>query len=131
MSAVSGLPGLPASACETAILAIGSQYQASYDTYAHERVALKNTFLTKEQINVIKNGRKPKGLGREESVTFDVVVELAWGRGPLGRERWEELVGCLGREGALALVQVCGLYGYTCLLLNGCDIRLPEGEKIW
>jgi hypothetical protein len=64
-------------------------------------------------------------------VAFGVAVELAGVKGPLGREMWEELVECLGREGALALVQVCGLYGYTCLLLNGCDVRVPEGEKIW
>lgn len=131
MGAVSGLPGLPASARETAILAIGSQYQAPYEIYAHERVALKNTSLTKEQIDAIKNGRKPEGLGREESVAFDVAVELAGGKRLLERERWVELVGCVGREGALALLQVCGLYGFTCLLLNGYDIRLPEGEGIW
>jgi len=63
MGAVSGLPGLPASARETAILAIGSQYQALYEIYAHERVALKYTSWTKEQNNAIKNGRKPEGLG--------------------------------------------------------------------
>jgi alkylhydroperoxidase family enzyme len=63
MSAVSGLPGLPASARETAILAIGSQYQAPYEIYAHERVVLKNTFLTKEQINAVKKGREAGGLG--------------------------------------------------------------------
>ncbi len=66
-------------------------------------------------------------------MTFDVALELAGGKGPLGRERWEELVECLGREGALvlALVQVCGLYWYTCLLLDGCGVSLPEDERIW
>jgi 4-carboxymuconolactone decarboxylase len=79
----------------------------------------------------LRRGGKPGGLGRVESVAFDVAVELAGGKGPLGRERWDEVVECVGREGALKLVQVCGLYGYTCLLLNGCDVRLPEGERIW
>jgi 4-carboxymuconolactone decarboxylase len=80
MSAVSGSPGLPASARETAILAMGSQYHAPYEIYAHERVALKSTSLTKELINSIKNGKKPEGLGREESVAFDVAVELGGGK---------------------------------------------------
>ncbi len=100
MSAVSGLPGLPASARETAILAVGPRYQAPYEIYAHERVALKNTSLTREQINAIKRWSEPERLGREGAL-------------------------------ALALVQVCWLYGYTWVLLNGCDVRLPEGEKVW
>ena len=80
---------------------------------------------------MIKLGKKPDDLGREESVAFDVSLELVSRKGPLGKERWDEAVGCFGREGALVLFQYVGLYAYTCVLLNGCDIQLPEGEKIW
>ncbi|KAN0122452.1 hypothetical protein V8E51_000778 [Hyaloscypha variabilis] len=66
MSAVSTMPGLPAAARETAILATGSHYQAPYEIYAHEHVALANTPLSKEQINMIKRGKKPKDLGKGE-----------------------------------------------------------------
>lgn len=37
----------------------------------------------------LRRGGKPGGLGRVESVAFDVAVELAGGKGPLGRERWD------------------------------------------
>ena len=131
MSAVSAMSGLPAAARETAILATGSHYQAPYEIYAHERVALEKTSLSKEQVNKIERGEKPADLGKEESVAFDVSMELATKKGPLGKERWDEVVETLGREGAAALLQYVGLYAYTCVLLNGGDMQLPQGEKIW
>jgi hypothetical protein len=60
MSAFSAMPGLPAGSRETAILATGSHYQALYEIYAHERVALANTSLSKKQINMIKREQSQK-----------------------------------------------------------------------
>jgi hypothetical protein len=51
-------------------------------------------------------------------------------KGLLGKERWEEAVWCFGRGAAVELVQYVGLYAYTCVFLNGCDVQLP-GEKSW
>jgi hypothetical protein len=50
--------------------------------------------------------------------------------GPLKREIWDSVVREFGKQGAMVLVHYCGLYAYTCILLNGCDVPLPEGEKI-
>jgi 4-carboxymuconolactone decarboxylase len=50
--------------------------------------------------------------------------------GPLSRELWHGCVNEFGRDGALALIHYVGLYAYTCVLLNGCDVALPEGETI-
>lgn len=50
--------------------------------------------------------------------------------GPLKKESWDAVVKELGRKGALALVHFVGMYAYTCILLNGCDVPLPEGENI-
>ncbi|KAE9381524.1 hypothetical protein N431DRAFT_425097 [Stipitochalara longipes BDJ] len=131
MSAVSAMPGLPAAARETAILATGSHYQAPYEIYAHERVALAKTSLSKEQINMIKKRKKPRDLREEESVAFDASMELVSRKGPLGKERWDEVVDTFGIESAAALVQYVGLYAYAFVFLNAGDMQLPEGEKIW
>ncbi len=66
-------------------------------------------------------------MGREESVAFDASMELVTNKGQLGKETWEEVIGTFGREGAAALVQFVGLYAYTCVLLTGCDMQVPEG----
>jgi len=128
--AMSQIPGLTPKARETVILATGSHYKAAYEIYAHERLALKNTELTKEQINLIKNGQKPKDLDKGSSVAFDAAIELVAKPGPLKKESWDAVVKELGRKDALALVHFVGMYAYTCILLNGCDVPLPEGENI-
>lgn len=129
MKAVGEIKGLPPAAKETVILATGSHFKGVYETYAHERVALKTTDLTEEQINQIKVGKKPQNLDAKASVAFDAAIELANKPGPLKKESWNNLVKELGEQGALAVVRYVGLYAYTCVLLNGCDVQLPPGGK--
>lgn len=130
VKAVGQIKDLPPAAKETVILATGSHFKGVYETYAHERVALKTTDLTKEQINQIKVGKKPQDLDAKASVAFDAAIKLASNPGPLKKESWDNLVEKLGEQGALAVVHYVGLYAYTCVLLNGCDVQLPQGERI-
>ncbi|GAB7354787.1 hypothetical protein MBLNU459_g5183t1 [Dothideomycetes sp. NU459] len=124
------LPGLPPNARETAILATGSYFQAVYEIYAHERVAVANTDLNQEQVDMIKNGKKPDGLDDQCSVAFDVAIQLSRTPGPLSGEHWDKAEKVLGKQGTLALIHYVGYYAYTCILLNGCDVPVPDGEKI-
>jgi 4-carboxymuconolactone decarboxylase len=128
IDSLTALQGLPQSARETAILALGSLYDAKYMVYAHERIAANHTSLTAEQIREIKAGEKPLDLGEPESVAYEVAVELVSRMGPLSEGAWERAVKILGREGAVALVHFVGFYAYTAVLLNGFDVPLPEGE---
>ena len=48
----------------------------------------------------------------------------------MGDEQWGRAERVLGKMGALALVHFVGFYSYTAVLINGCDVRLPEGEGI-
>jgi len=98
--------------------------------YAHERIAANHTSLTAGQIQEIKVGKKPVGLGEAESVAYDVTVELVSRMKPLSEGAWERAVKTLGREGAVGLVHFVGFYAYTAMLLNGFDVPLPEGEAI-
>lgn len=92
---------------------------------------METTSLTKDQIIQIEKGEKPSDIDQQGSVAFDAAMELVRKPGPLGKEMWEKLMAEFGQEGALALVHYVGVYAYTCVLLNGCDVPLPGGEKIF
>ena len=79
---------------------------------------------------MIKTGQKPKDLNGGASVAYDATMELVSRPGPLSKQLWDAVVKEFGEQGALALVHYVGFYAYTCILLNGCDVPLPEGEEI-
>ncbi|KAH8802959.1 hypothetical protein F5884DRAFT_803797 [Xylogone sp. PMI_703] len=124
------IPGLPLASREIAILATGSKWEALFEIYSHERIAVSGTHLTQQQIDLIKTGRKPSGLNEEEETAFDVTMELLNKMGPLPETMWQRAVRAFGKEGALALVHQVGFFSYLCVLCNGCNIPLPEGESI-
>jgi hypothetical protein len=128
--AINKLP-ISANIRETVILATGSVTLAAYERYAHERVALHTTELTKEQIVGIRDGDKPADLAAEEGIAFDLARTLAKGGGPLPSEIFDEAVRLLGKEQTLAAIHFVGMYAYVSILLNAVDCPLPEGEKLF
>jgi len=130
-AALGDIPNLPSEAREVAILATGAHFGAAYEIYAHERVAVKTTDLSQAQVNEIKAGRKPEGLSAGANVAYDMAKALLHGREGLDGAMWERAVKELGgKDGAQAIAQYVGVYAYTCILLNACDVPVPEGEKI-
>lgn len=124
------VPGLPQTAREVAILAVGSHTQAVYEIYSHERIALSATSLTREQADLIKIGKRPTDMDESCNVAFDAALELAKVPGPLSGQTWERIKDAFGQDGAQALIHYIGFYLYMCTLLNGFDVRLPEGQHI-
>jgi hypothetical protein len=124
------IPNLPRVAREVAILCVGYQYGAEYEIYAHSRLAIE-AGLGKDAVRAICTGQRGAGKGwtLECDLAWDVAVELAKGKGKLGDETFKRCVGILGEEGTLALIHYVGFYGYTCVLLNGCGVGVPEGEE--
>jgi len=130
LGSINKFPGLPPSARETAILALGSEYNSQYMIYSHECIAANHNTQTAGQIQEINAGKKPVGLSDAESVAYDVVMEFA--------ESYEavesEDVGTRGRgareRGEVALVHFVGYYSYVAVFLNGFDVPLPEGVRV-
>lgn len=118
------LEGLPDDARETAILVAGSHWQAQFELYAHERVAVKKTGLTQEQVNAIKQGRKPDGLNEGCEIAYEVATNSITKPGPLPQELWEKAVSFLGKEGTLKLLHYTAFYAYVVSfmfdILNAC-----------
>lgn len=122
------VPGLPAEARETAILATGSTFKAGYELYAHGKVA-ESTKLSEKQISLIKEGKKPEGpdnLDEACEIAFDVAIELSRKQGPLSDELFSRAYKKLGQEGTAALIHYVALYAYTCVFLNGVAAPVPE-----
>ncbi|KAK8200831.1 hypothetical protein M8818_006148 [Zalaria obscura] len=129
MKSLAKIPGLPAAAREVAILAVGAHFQADYEIYSHERIAAALTELPYQTIDYVKRGTKP-AMEEDCEAAYDAAKELCTKPGPLSEPTWQRIERHFGREGALALVHYVGFYAYTCLLLNGCAVPLPEGEMI-
>lgn len=123
--ALSGLPGLPVRYREIAILVVGARFKAPYETYAHSRVG--SVFgLPQEEIDEFVAGSKPKQLSDSGAVAYDVAHELVSKAGPLNEEIWLQACKQFGK-GAIALVHYNGYYMYTCTVLNGFNIAIPDG----
>lgn len=120
------IASLPADVKETAILTVGGHFQAAYELYAHENVAVKSGVLSQEQVDAIKRDEKPGDLNEECALAFDVAKYLCSQKGPLPRGMWERCVRAFGREGTVALVQYVGFYAYLSIALNAVDAPVPE-----
>jgi hypothetical protein len=68
-------------------------------------------------------------LSEECDVAFDVVLELAHGRGKLSQKNWEKAAQILGSNGTLALIQYVSFYSYTCVWLNATAAEAPGDTK--
>ena len=120
------IPGFPADAKETAILTVGARYEAAYELYAHKNVAIKKAGMSKDVVEAIAKGEKPKGLNEGCDVAFDAASYLVSKPGPLPKELWDRSLKAFGKEGTVALVHYVGAYAYTCVVLNAMDAPVPE-----
>lgn len=100
-----------------------------YELHAHTVIAARTTELTERQISMVKKGRKPEGADQLDAacdVAFDMAVELNTKPGPLSEVTWKRACDVIGREATLALIHFIALHAYTCILLNGADVPVPE-----
>ena len=85
--------------------------------------------MTAPQIEAVKNGKKPSGehvLDEQCEVAFDVAVELPNKKGNMSNLNWKRAEQAFGKEGAAALIQVCAVYAWACVLVDAADVPAPE-----
>jgi hypothetical protein len=111
-------------------LVAATHYETPYMKYAHVRVG-KLVGLSEPQIKEILGGKAPAGVSEKELAAHDAAKALFAGRGPMSDELWARTGSAFGQRGAAALIQFTGFYAYCCILLNGANVPLPEGESIW
>lgn len=117
--------GLPPDARETAILTVGTQFQAGYETYSHIPQAVVPGYLTSQQAETIVKGEKPTDLNEQCSIAYDVAKYLTGTPGPLPQQMWDKAVKVLGKNPTVGLLHYIGFYCYISVALNGVDARVP------
>lgn len=118
---------MPPRCRELIILATGSVFKATYEIYAHSRVAEKQVELTHQQVVDAREGRTPEGLTQQEKVAYEVSLKLAGTPRDLDAVSWSAAKKELGEQGFLSLVHYVGIYAYTCMLLNAAAVP-AEGD---
>lgn len=109
---------------EMAILLVARHWGASYEWFAHKRMALE-AGLAADIVDAILAGQPP-ALPAEAQVIFDYAMDLLMKRNvPMARHaamvvRW-------GTAGVVDLVALLGYYTLVSMTLNAFDIGLPEG----
>ncbi|KAF3911173.1 hypothetical protein AA313_de0209082 [Arthrobotrys entomopaga] len=131
---LAGVKDFPLRCREVAILAIGEYYGAQFELYAHTRIA-REVGLSNSQIEDILKGRPPSGGTEQEIISWEVARALVgagsgFQKGPLSKELWNKAEKAFGKAGAGALIHYTGYYSYTCIILNGAEVPVPEGEQV-
>ena len=128
VSAFSTFTGLPPGAREVAILVVGHKYKAAYEIYAHSLLA-QTVGISKAEIEqIIDKGTCPTSLHALHRASFAFAHELLNTSGPLSDESWKSATEAFGVDGAKALVHYVGYYSYTCTVLNGFDVKVPDAN---
>ncbi|USW59774.1 hypothetical protein Slin15195_G130930 [Septoria linicola] len=117
----------PADVRVVAILSVVARYQAKYAKYSFTETGKKVAGLSEEQLEALRNGRKPAGLSKAASVTWDFTNYLANEKGPLPDHLFDAAVKELGKDGVLVAVHYAGFYSHICLLENFADAPYPDG----
>lgn len=117
---------LPDTARQVAILVTGAHFDAAYEIYAHIAVAEREGMSARRLSELCANV-KPRDLGGEESVAYDVAFALVNG-GTLPEPCYTLAVDTFGRHGAAELIYLVGLYALVSMTLNGFNVPVPERE---
>jgi 4-carboxymuconolactone decarboxylase len=120
--AVLGMASLPTRVKEVAILVVGGHYKAAFEIQAHLAVAARTGMSPGRSAQIVA-GAKPLDLSHEESIAFDVAVQLCDG-GALPEATYQSAVATFGASGASQLVYLVGLYCLISVTLNGFDVPI-------
>ena len=116
---------LPQAWNEMAILLVARHWGASYEWYAHKRMALE-AGLEPDAVAAILAGRRP-ALPAAAMAIHDYAATLLVKRNvSIGQH--EAMVAHWGTRGVVDLVALLGYYTLVSMTLNAFDVGLPAGE---
>lgn len=116
---------LPLAWNEMAILLVARHWGASYEWYAHKRMAL-DAGLDPAVVEAIL-ARKPPALPAEAMAIYDYAATLLEKRN-VSLAQHEAMVTQWGTRGVVDLVALLGYYTLVSMTLNAFDVGLPPGE---
>lgn len=116
---------LPLAWNEMAILLVARHWGASYEWYAHKRMAL-DAGLAPAVVAAILAG-DPPALPPEAAAIFDYATSLLAKRN-VSAAQHDAMVTHWGTRGVVDLVALLGYYTLVSMTLNAFDVGLPPGE---
>ncbi|MGV0870613.1 PGRS repeat-containing protein [Mycolicibacterium sp. XJ879] len=108
---------------EVATLAVGGQWGAEYENYAH-RIMASLIGLPDEAIDSLANGQSPVGLEGDELVAAQFVQELV-STYQVSDETYHAAEAAFGREGVVDLVNLVGAYLGASAMFNAFAVPAP------
>ncbi|MEM7131927.1 MAG: carboxymuconolactone decarboxylase family protein [Chloroflexota bacterium] len=119
---------LPSTLREVAILTVGAKWQAQYEWWAHEKIALE-VGVDPRLIAGIKAGVLPDTATPDEVTVHSLAQELI-NHHHVSDEQYKEAVDLLGESNVVELVILLGYYTLISMTLNTFKIPIPEGEEL-
>lgn len=118
---------LPKHLNEMAILIEARLWDAQYEWWAHEPIAVR-AGLSQAIINDIRDGRRPINMKPDEAVVYDVCVELLRERN-LTDATFQKAKTILGEQQMVDLVAVAGFYVMVSAVVIGGRVGIPNNGQ--
>jgi 4-carboxymuconolactone decarboxylase len=112
---------------EMAILIEARLWDAQYEWWAHQPIALK-AGLSEAIINDIRDGRRPANMKPDEAVVYDVCIELLRERN-LTDATFQKAKTILGEQQTVDLVAVAGFYVMVSAVVIGGRVGIPNNGQ--
>lgn len=112
---------LPPRLRELAILVTAALWRQQFEWAIHAPIAVE-CGIAQPVLDAIWAGERPRGLGSEQQVLYDLCVELHRDRRPAPATR-ERARDALGEQGLLDAIGICGYYALLAMVLNAEDAK--------
>jgi 4-carboxymuconolactone decarboxylase len=117
---------LPQPLAEMAILITARHFGASYEWYAHKKLALQ-AGLDPAIIDAIRDGVTPDLPDAGARAIHAFATTLHRTR-TVPKTLYDDMVAAYGTKGVVELVGLLGYYALVSMTLNAFDVELPDGE---
>ena len=112
---------------ELVILITGQFWQAQFEWYAHEPMAVK-AGVPQGLIDAIKDGSTPGFESDKDRIVYEMCTELHHKHG-VSDSVFSEMVNVFGEQGVMELVNLAGYYTMVSMTLNTFKVPLPPGAS--
>ncbi len=112
---------------ELTILVTGQFWQAQFEWYAHEPMAIK-AGVPQEVVDAIKIGKTPVFGHEADRITFELCRELHTNH-QISDTTFDSAVEEFGEQGVAELINLAGYYTMVCMTLNTFKVPLPADAQ--
>ena len=113
---------------EFAILITARDWGQDYEWSVHAPIAAK-VGISAEKIAAIREGRRPEGMSRDETIIFDFATELLHNKG-VSDTTFKAAEDRFGKPAVVDLVGIVGYYTFNAMMLNTARYQPKDGPTL-